>query len=391
MRKKKRGLWLITALKTLGLIIAIWFGFFTVKAKALNLARLNQLNDAMPPQPLLSNPTIRLVPLVKPAENLSQNSQSNILISNATQITTTQTLKPPKDTACSVIWGSYPVEGGIPDWLTTPDSPEGLRTDLPYTFLAAKLIKYGIVDASDCLANGILSSGMASSCGLERARTEVTIWQNQFDPTIYEAAVTNAIPAQLLKRILAQESQFWFGASDDYIHFGPGQITQSGLDALLIWYPEYYRQICPEVFTSDTCSKRYSNLSKTERAMIRGRFLATRIEASCPNCPVGIDIYKAHQSIDIIAKLVVANCYQVNQIIYNTSQNRAGNISNYEDLWRITIGNYNVGGGCTSEAIQESYSEGSMINWSDVSRFFSDDCSQAIDYVDNITHYIPPE
>ena len=202
---------------------------------------------------------------------ISVNSQSdNPYLQPLLQTTPAATeLTPPKDTICSQIWGAYPPDGGLPRWLTTPGSAGELSTDIPYTLLAGHLIQAGLVDAWSCPSGGLFPNGAANTCGLEQARPLVTEWQNQFDPIIWEVAIRNAIPAVLLKRLLAQESQFWFGPSFDATHYGPGQITEAGLDPLFNWYPNYYLEVCENIFSSNTCKKRYDRLSKTEKALIR--------------------------------------------------------------------------------------------------------------------------
>ena len=93
---------------------------------------------------------------------------------------------------------------------------------------------------------------------------------------------------------------------------------------------------------------------------------------------------KAYNSIDIIAKLVVANCYQVNQLIVDQADQRAGEVSNYEDLWRITMGNYNAGSGCTRKAIIGVWDYYKFINWLHISEQYDKGCQGAIDYVSGV-------
>ncbi len=295
-----------------------------------------------------------------------------------------QGLSPPENSICSEIWDAYP-EADIPEWLYTPESPQGLATDVPYVFLAGHVIVAGLVKAGDCPNNGLFENGSANSCGLERARDVVRFWQNQFDKTIWIAAVKNAIPAVLFKRILAFENQFWFGPSLDYTHFGSGQITEAGLDPLFIYYPNYYYETCSSIFSPENCTGEYEHLSSTQRAMIRGYFLVNRIDASCINCPAWTDFTKAYASIDIIAKLVVANCQQVNQMINNVTSTRAGRVSTYEDLWKITLVNFNAGSGCTALALKSAHREYNYLSWENVLNELSQNCTLSIDYVTNIT------
>lgn len=304
------------------------------------------------------------------------------------QITTTATATPipafSRD-VCSQIWGASPSTSAPPYWLSTPSSAQGLATDLPYTFLAGQLIRNGLVSASDCPSGGLMASGAANSCGLDRARQLVTVWQNQIDQSIYNAAIQNSVPAQLLKRLFAQESQFWLGDSTDGIHFGPGHVTEPGLDPLFIYDPGFYSQVCPSVFTADTCSQSYTQLSNDQRAMLRGFVLSDRVNISCPTCPNGFDANKVNQSVDLIARLVIANCEQTGQIVSNLTNLRPGSVSPYEDLWRFTLVNYNVGAGCLTTALRRTIQTSGPMNWDNVSSKLERNCMVAIPYVQNIT------
>ena len=71
-------------------------------------------------------------------------------------------------------------------------------------------------------------------------------------------------------------------------------------------------------------------------------------------------------------------------MITNIADLRPANVSNYEDLWKITMGNYNAGGGCLAQALDRAYQAYSFLNWANVSGQLSPDCDQAIDYVDLI-------
>ena len=71
---------------------------------------------------------------------------------------------------CSQIWDKFPPVGGVPDWLSTPQRPEELATTVSYEYLAANLIKHGVVDTSACDGGGLLTNGFANTCGLEDRR-----------------------------------------------------------------------------------------------------------------------------------------------------------------------------------------------------------------------------
>jgi len=289
--------------------------------------------------------------------------------------------------ACSQIWNSFPGKGiSLPQWLTTPVEPADLFTDEPYTYLAGQLIRNGIVSAAGCSDQGLLENGNASPCGLERARPQVTLWQNQLDPAIYQAAIQNAVPAFLIKSLFAQESQFWIGESPDQIHFGPGQTTQSGLDPLFIWFPSFYYESCPAVFGAETCAKTYTELTPEQQAMIRGYLLLQRLNLSCPSCVNKVDLSKSFSAVDTLAKVMIADCHQTNQLIFSQTQLTPGQVSSYEDLWRITLAIYNVGSGCVGDAIQLAQKSGQGITWDNVAKNLKGGaCQTAIGYVENIT------
>jgi hypothetical protein len=136
---------------------------------------------------------------------------------------------------CSEIWNTFPPVGGTPDWLSTPQRPEDLATNVSYEYLSANLIKHGVVEASSCDNGGLLANGLANACGLEIVRPEVNDWQNSFDNLIFSASQQTGVPAKLLKRIFARESQFWPGAMSGPAEAGLGQFTKGGADAVLMW------------------------------------------------------------------------------------------------------------------------------------------------------------
>ncbi|KAF0193346.1 MAG: hypothetical protein FD166_3719, partial [Bacteroidetes bacterium] len=90
-------------------------------------------------------------------------------------------------------------------------------------------------------------------------------------------------------------------------------------------------------------------------------------------------------SVRIFAEGMIANCEQVGKIIRNVTSKDPGLISNYEDLWRFTLVNYNAGSGCLSNAIQLAYRQFGYLNWENVSSRLEPGCIGAIEYVDDIT------
>jgi hypothetical protein len=145
--------------------------------------------------------------------------------------------------SCANLAGFPPI-GGPPAWLTTPEIPELLATEEPFAFLAGRLIASKLVDASGCPNEGLLANGYADACGLEKALPAVMEWQNQFDTQIMEVAQATGVPAQLIKNLFAQESQFWPGMFNSD-HLGLGHLTEQGVEAILLWNPSFWSNLPP--------------------------------------------------------------------------------------------------------------------------------------------------
>ncbi len=284
---------------------------------------------------------------------------------------------------CSQVWQAFPPIGGVPEWLSTPEDVAFLETEEPYSYLAGRLIAEGAVDASSCPSGGLLANGYADNCGLDVAMPEVIIWQNQFDEQIMQAANEVKVPAQLLKNLFAQESQFWPGEFKEPQEFGLGQITDNGADTLLLWNPSFYNQFCPLVLTQDVCSVGYIKLSAENQAILRGA-LATSADADCETCEFGIDLTKTETSINLVAHTMLADCEQVAQIVYNATGKLGGQVSSYEDLWKFTIADYHIGPGCLSYAMYTNWAARSPMDWDHVSTHLTEPCQSVIPYVTQV-------
>ncbi len=282
---------------------------------------------------------------------------------------------------CGPIWQTFPPIEGVPSWLATPEWPELLSTDAPYTYLAGRLIAQGIVDATACIAGGLEENGYANACGLEIARPEVDSWQNRFDEQIVAVAQETGIPAQLIKNLFAQESQFWPGAFNGAEEYGLGQLTPLGADTVLLWNPTFFNQFCPYVLSLDACNLGYAHIPPEDQELLRDA-LAVRANADCATCEAGIDVSHANFSVDIFAQTILANCQQVAQIISNARGVAPSKVSSYEDLWRFTLGNYHAGPGCLSTAIYAT--SGTRLTWDKVAPRLDKECPGAVEYVENI-------
>jgi hypothetical protein len=286
--------------------------------------------------------------------------------------------------SCAESWESFPPVGGPPAWLTTPKRVEDLNTEVPYNYLAANLISAGVVDANGCDNGGLLlDSYGANACGLEVARPEVIEWQNRFDILILEVAQETGVPAQMLKKLFARESQFWpalYHESD----IGLGQLTEDGADTTLLWNISFFDQFCPLVLTSERCEKGYLHITAAEQEHLRLGLVNT-VNATCQDCPLGIDLSQADFSVSIFGHTLLANCEQAGRIVRNVSGRAPGSVATYEDLWKFTLVNYNAGPGCLGEAIQTTRNNGQSLEWEFVSANLNGICSLATDYVDDIS------
>jgi hypothetical protein len=287
--------------------------------------------------------------------------------------------------SCARIWEVFPPVGGPPPWLSTPEGFDLLASDEPYYYLAGRLITQGLVDVSECPTGGMLPNGYADACGLEKARPMVEEWQNQFDNRILEVANDTGIPAQLIKNLFAQESQFWAGVFRVPFEFGLGQLTDNGADSILIWTPSFFDQLCPLVLAENACAGGYLNLNTEDRAILRGA-LALQAKADCPTCPEGIDLSNVNFTVSLFANILQANCAQVSRTIYTATNQIAGGVATYEDLWRFTIANYHAGPGCLSYAIHQAWEATQQLTWEEVASRFTDPCMGVVPYVEKITH-----
>jgi hypothetical protein len=299
---------------------------------------------------------------------------------------------------CSQIWGKFPTLGGTPDWLSTPQRPEDLATKVSYEYLAASLIKHGVVDGSSCDGGGLLPNGLATTCGLELARPAVNEWQNRYDSLIFSAAQQTGVPAQLLKNIFARESQFWPGAITGHTEAGLGQMTEGGADVVLMWNPSFYEQFCPSVLDQSVCGSKiypqpetdweYMGLHEIERSILR-KALVKSVDSICPDCSMGVDLDKADFSVGIFAQTLVANCKQTGKVIDLNYDSPPAEASSYEDLWRLTLVDYNAGPGCLGLAVDKTSSVGEPLDWEHLSSHLTPACQGALDYVNDIGSTVP--
>jgi len=285
---------------------------------------------------------------------------------------------------CADSWGSFPPVGGPPEWLATPTESEELSSDIPYTYLAANLILQGVVDASTCADGGLVPGGGVNQCGLEQAREAVTEWQNRFDELILAIAADADVLARLLKGLFARESQFWPGIYQAGGDVGLGQLTENGADTTLFWNSSFYEQFCPLVLSSEACGKGYMHLSEDEQILLRQSLVAS-VDATCQECPLGLDLTQADFSVTVFAHTLTANCEQTGQVIRNYTDENPGDVTSFENLWKFTLVNYNAGPACLADAIQGAQFNDLELTWENVSLYLPEACQGAMEYVNDIS------
>jgi len=184
--------------------------------------------------------------------------------------------------------------------------------------------------------------------------------------------------------MFAQESQLWPGVYSNIRETGFGHLTENGADAALLWNRSFYDQFCPLVLSSSTCSKGFATLTAEQQSLLRGA-LVQKVDASCKDCPTGIDLTQANFSIPVFAQTLIGNCSQVNRLLYNVTHEETRAVTSYADLWRFTLVNYTVGPGCLFEAINRTYKANDDLNWVNVAANLAEACRPAVDYVVKIS------
>lgn len=285
--------------------------------------------------------------------------------------------------SCSLSWDAFPPEGGVPFWLSSPATVSELESDLSYSYLAGNLIERGVVDASQCLDFGIDVSGQATECGLEAAQETMREWQNRFDQLILEAAQEAEVPAVLLKRLFARESQFWPGVFNSGTDIGLGQLTFEGADFVFTWNAIFYEQFCPVVLDEEACDKGYLHLSEEDRDYLRDSLIFS-VNATCDTCPMGINLEQADYSVNVFANTLRASCEQTAYVVYNNTDEIPGKIASYDDLWRFTLVNYNAGAGCLGLAVNATHQKGLELTWNNLAQNLTEVCSGTENYVNDI-------
>jgi len=286
--------------------------------------------------------------------------------------------------SCSSIWKVFPESIELPEWLDTPENASELASSQKLYFLAAALIQNGLVNAGECDNNGLATSNAANECGVSAAEPFIHDWQNQFDEKILAVAKIDNVPATLIKNTFIRESQLWPGTYHNDKEIGLSQLTEHGVDTLLLWNPDFYSSFCPLVLDERYCAVGYALQSEYNQSLLKG-VLLQKVNATCPNCKIGYSSDKANYSIHVFSETLKANCSQVNRLIENITGDAARDVSTYTDLWRFTLLNYNAGAGCLGDAITRAWDEDNPIDWQHVASNLDPACQNAADYVVDIS------
>ncbi|MBN1148813.1 MAG: hypothetical protein JXA78_16245 [Anaerolineales bacterium] len=291
---------------------------------------------------------------------------------NGNYIVTIGALMPPVlfVDACADFWGTS--SPAYLEWAKFPQSPTQLNTKRILHYLVSQLLILGLVDASDCPGDGLIDN-IPNACGLERAKSAMVAWQNQFDLEIWLSGKDNGIPPILLKQLIEFESQFWPESTRFFLYeYGLAQINQLGTDVAMRWDRDLYIDVCRSVLAD--CHISYYLQSESSRSMIRGA-LTSMLDADCQQCLYGLDMDKAHQSVWLISRIMRANCLDTKFLL-----GEYGYTASYDDYWKFTLVSYHSGSWCLQDAIRYVAQPGSRIYWGEVAPRLS--CPGAREYVD---------
>ena len=287
---------------------------------------------------------------------------------------------------CQQAYGSLDPLDTLPDRLQTDVAGGDLHTASRYDLLAGRLLVSGFVEGSRNGGGVALSERSPNGCGVALSAPAVIEWQNQYNEAIVDASGRLELPPRLVKAVIAVESQFWPGSDWGKGEIGLGQLTDAGADMLLAWRPEVYRNICSQVYGSESCESAYVDLEPWERAAVRGKLLRT-IDATCSTCKGGVDLARANQSISLLAEAIAGSCQQTAYLVRRSSGKSPAQHMSYEDFMRLALANYQVGSGCIDEALRRTSNPG---NWSGIAINFSPGCRSGIEYIHRIEEQLAP-
>jgi len=103
----------------------------------------------------------------------------------------------------------------------------------------------------------------------------------------------------------------------------------------------------------------------------------SKLNTDCPTCAFGRSLDKAAGSIELITRVLKADCLQAKPYLsYN------GKKLNYEDSWKVTLAIYNAGVGCVQETYHDITNAGYDLTWDNFENNFT--CVTGTGYVDKL-------
>ncbi len=240
----------------------------------------------------------------------------------------TTSVKADSGGTCQIAYGLIPTS--ILDWLMPVNRTTNLATTNRNDVLAAELLSSGLVDGATCPALGLNPDGSANGCGIEHTHNQVLTWQNQFDSVILSSSQAAELPPKVVKAVIAVESQFWPAANWTLGENGLGQMTTYGADLVLMWRPAYFQSICRQTYGEKGCATQYQFLDSSTQFLLRGMVLRD-IEATCPNCPGGVDFEKGNQAIRVLIETLNASCMQPARIFNLVTGKQPAAFLSYDD------------------------------------------------------------
>ena len=82
---------------------------------------------------------------------------------------------------------------------------------------------------------------------------------------------------------------------------------------------------------------------------------------------------------------MLGSCEQTGSVVHNNTDEKPGETTSYEDMWKFTLVDYNAGAGCLSLAIGKTLDENDVLDWGNLSNNLTPVCMEAKDYVEDIS------
>jgi hypothetical protein len=87
-----------------------------------------------------------------------------------------------------------------------------------------------------------------------------------------------------------------------------------------------------------------------------------------PKCPVGVDLEKGKQAMQVLTETLNASCLQSTRIVTMAPGKSPASLLSYDDDWRLVLATYHAGAGCTYHALRKTKNPN---NWGAIASNFS--------------------